>query len=476
MLNGNPIEVETRNDIIQKRQFFDKKQSIDSFAEEFATLSVASKKYISSVRNYKNNIQIEDNCALSSLGFVLQKKVDCRVKKAMLDVSNDKKQAELSNAKQLFFADSKTSISELECYFSCPYKHFAEYGLKIKERDEAKLKAVDVGNIMHKIAELFMRQISSFEKLEEKEFDKKVLSLVEYVMSQEKVSVAANKQIVAPLKSEAQRLCNALLYQYKNSSFRSSPEESEMRFGNGGTASGVKLKNGISIEGKIDRVDTTDKYLRVIDYKTGEYKLSASEVYYGKKIQLFVYLKALEKYKNLRLVGAFYFPIKDNFVEEKEENNYLDTYRLDGYYEKDVDAVKSMDNSLSFENPSSKIVNASISKSKENIKCGNFVLNSVKTTVVACGMISKINAYVKELAETATSEILDGFILPSPIFKDRLACDYCKYKLACGFSENAGDEPRIAQSSIKFENFVKEEEWWQKNLSQLLNNKRLLIV
>ena len=69
------------------------------------------------------------------------------------------------DASGLYFYNDKTSISQLENYFTCPYKFFANYGLRIRPRNDYKLNFMDIGNIIHKLAELFMDDISSFEGL-----------------------------------------------------------------------------------------------------------------------------------------------------------------------------------------------------------------------------------------------------------------------------------------------------------------------
>jgi ATP-dependent helicase/DNAse subunit B len=68
----------------------------------------------------------------------------------------------------LFFPKKTTSISQLECYFSCPYKFFANYGLGIKEREESRLKSIDFGNVLHRIAELYVKDIEAKELLLDK--------------------------------------------------------------------------------------------------------------------------------------------------------------------------------------------------------------------------------------------------------------------------------------------------------------------
>ena len=51
------------------------------------------------------------------------------------------------------------------------------------------------------------------------------------------------------------------------------------------------------MEGRIDRVDILkekdERYVKIIDYKSGSNDFSLSDVYYGFQIQLLVYLDAV---------------------------------------------------------------------------------------------------------------------------------------------------------------------------------------
>ena len=72
-----------------------------------------------------------------------------------------------------FFYNDKTSISQLEQYFACPYAFFVKYGLRLKENKKAAISSPDIGTIIHKFVELFIQDLDKFEGLEEAEFEKK---------------------------------------------------------------------------------------------------------------------------------------------------------------------------------------------------------------------------------------------------------------------------------------------------------------
>jgi len=138
-------------------------------------------------------------------------------------------------------------------------------------------------------------------------------ALINFVFNEEKLKTANNKYMLLQLKKEAFRLIDALTYQYRESNFK--PLAEEMVFGSANSKySGIELGHKIKIAGKIDRIDTFKDYYRVIDYKTGYIDLSPKTTYYGGKVQLFAYLKAMQGL-NKRLAGAFYLPIRNVFVD-----------------------------------------------------------------------------------------------------------------------------------------------------------------
>ena len=64
----------------------------------------------------------------------------------------------LSKGEEVLLPKGKTSVTRLESFFRCPYAYFLEHGLKLKERKEGQLKAVDTGNIIHEVLEKFVKK------------------------------------------------------------------------------------------------------------------------------------------------------------------------------------------------------------------------------------------------------------------------------------------------------------------------------
>lgn len=419
---------------------------------DFSTKNVATLKLIKAVRDFRSNKDIDKDLYLS-VYETIKDDLNSVEKDSLNNINSTVNKFNIESSTDLFFKTKKTSVSELESYFACPFKHYIDYGLKIRERENSKIESIDIGNIMHKIAELFVASISK-KNLTKPEAIKLGEDITLKVLQEERLLFASNKYLTKPLKNEAFRMCEALYIQYITSNFKPIYEEAE--FGANKKYGAVKLNNtDIVIEGKIDRIDKCKDMLRVIDYKTGTFDLSAKEVYYGKKIQLFTYLNAL-KNNDYRLVGAFYLPIKNKFEDEKKKVNYLSSYKLQGYFVGSKDVVKNMDTALSIDHPQSDNINMSISISKTNIAESSFKLNTGnKKFLLDEKEISEVSNYVSKLASVAVNEILDGYISPSPVMDGNvITCEYCDYKHVCKFNRET-DRVRKMENSVEFSEFIK---------------------
>ena len=68
-------------------------------------------------------------------------------------------------AQAIYGKSLKGSVTRLEKYAVCAYKHFLEYGLKLKERELASFENTDMGNLYHDALKRYS------DKLEESEYD-----------------------------------------------------------------------------------------------------------------------------------------------------------------------------------------------------------------------------------------------------------------------------------------------------------------
>ena len=353
-------------------------------------------------------------------------------------------------SKKLFFKNGKTSISELETYFSCPFLHFARYGLGVKDAEDASIKALDIGNFLHlcleKITNLFIK--SNYEITDE-QFCVAMKNILAEIIKAEKYQSKVNALQLEALKNEACRLCYAVLKGFSNTGFK--PTQAELRFCENGKLPAVKFENtNVVLEGKIDRVDKCGDYIRLVDYKTGQIDLGIDNLYYGKKIQLFAYLLSVIQDGKYKPAGVFYLPVRSAF---KKNTNIIESYKLQGYFCGDDEIVYEMDQNLSLDNPKSMLIDVSLSKNKENISLGKKVIKP-QSHILKNNELEKLAGYTKELANKAILQIENGEILASPLeMSGSMACDYCPFKSACKIDDKP-EAIRHAKEKIDTNSFI----------------------
>ena len=64
---------------------------------------------------------------------------------------------------QLYGKELSGSVTRLERFAACPYQYFCIYGLELREREEYKIRPIDLGNLFHKALECFSRKVKESE-------------------------------------------------------------------------------------------------------------------------------------------------------------------------------------------------------------------------------------------------------------------------------------------------------------------------
>ncbi len=299
----------------------------------------------------------------------------------------------IDNAEKLFFPLGKTSVSQLQRYFKCPYRHFADYGLRLKDRDKGEISAVDIGSFLHMIVEKIVRS-ENFTDIEHS-----VREIVdEFVAKGGKFALPGNKSELEALKNEAVKTIGIYVSHLKKGKFKPLGQEIEFEYDLG----------GIKLAGKIDMADEYDGYIRLIDYKTGDYELKYSDVYYGMSIQLPMYMAACgKKYKQ---AAMFNFPFVYNWLCDKFD------HRFSGFMLSDDEIVDAIDGSFTEE---SEVFSM---KRKEGDLCGSDYLLSKNEMQI-------LTDYAVRLSKNAIKEIKEGYAAASPCGEKE--CKYCSYACLC---------------------------------------------
>lgn len=364
---------------------------------------------------------IEEQCKQNKINENHFKIAENLSKNAENIIKNKKFNQISKNNLKIFDEFNNVSATTLENYFACPFYAFLNNILKIQPRMDSQILSLDIGNILHKIVfEYYQRE----KKVEDIYLFCKE-QVFECVEKDQRLKLNAKSPILVNLIDEAVRVINAVNYIDENSLFKPHFFEYEFKDKNA-----LKLKN-ILINGKVDRVDVYNDMFRIVDYKSGKANANLEELYYGNKLQLFLYACAIEDELKLKGVGSFYLPLHNAY--EKELTN---SYALKGFYLAEDFVVKAFDPRL-VEGKKSDIVNVKLNKDGTIAKfAGHKELESAE--------FHNLKEYSKKVSEQAVEELKGGFIAPTPNdVKEQ--CDFCPYGHICMRNSN-GVKTRKAKS------------------------------
>lgn len=418
---------------------------------EFVNFKNQIKNFAKDVNEYLN----DKGVLLSELNreySEVKDSLNLNFKKFIENLSFDEKDFILKNSENLYFYGDRTSVSQLEKYFDCPYLFFATYGLRLKENKNAKLSSLDVGVVIHRVAELFIEKLDLIER--EEDLDEKIREIVDFSLEELSISKERNLAILNLIVTECMNLCKHIFVEQKNSGFKH--KKSEWSF-SGDNAIKIKLDDGrtVSIEGKIDRIDEFQNYIRIIDYKTGKVESDLSSIYYGTKIQLISYLSAVTKYGDKKVAGVFYLPIHSDYATS--EKMLKNMYKMEGFLLDDIDVVKNMDYTLSIDNNDSNFVPLKVKTNKETDSNQFFEFSGTSNKRVSEKEFSDVKEYIEMLCKGAIDEILSGYIEPAPNAASIVAatsrCEYCKLAGFCGLEKSKFKYGRICSNKVRIDSF-----------------------
>lgn len=322
--------------------------------------------------------------------------------------------------KGVMLTDNKSSASQLEKYFNCPFKYFTDYCLKIREIEKSQFALSDTGTIMHAVLEQFIREHFNKE-LNDEQLAELTIEILNNILAEDKYASIATHEKQKLAVRELQNRCVFMINQiyHKSKVSRFSPYKLEASFGMNGEYQAIELHTQdktVYVRGFIDRIDICDGYALVIDYKSkSSMCYGLKELLFGERIQLLLYMSAIAKNEKLKAAGLLYLPLNNKFISEDE-----DRFKYVGLINTDTQVLNNLDkNFKSNEAYESNLF--PVKRSSKGVLSGNCLLND--------GEFERLGDYVIKLAEKACGEIMDGFIEPRPI---EGACKYCELKTLCG--------------------------------------------
>ncbi len=358
------------------------------------------------------------------------------------------------------YKDKEFSISQLESLAACPYSYLLSYGIGLKERAIHRIDPIIIGNIIHSALNNLVRSMKKnrgdFATFDDDDFSIHANSAFDKTCEEIKnPGLFEGKRGQATLKRFKDvflRNVYAIREQMKAGNYKT--EGSEVIY---------EIDSPIPLKAVIDRVDTAEGvyedmktgekqdalFIRITDYKTGNKKVSLSDLFYGLQLQMVVYMKSsmekLEKKAKNKIImpaGVFYYNIKDDFTENGEED-----MRSEGLFEKSPSTIKTFDNSLVYTNGDTGFRYAEKAKSQvikfTTTKEGE-PDSYTKANIVDKEEMEELIRYadrkITELAQKRNNGDIETYPFMHMDNQNKpsgKACDYCLYNSVCGFDKES---------------------------------------
>ena len=276
------------------------------------------------------------------------------------------KQISPETARRLFMTDV-LSVSRLEQFASCPYRHFIDYGLRPVRQETFSFENNDAGTFFHEALDRYLKQAGQDPRWPDLT-DAQADGLMDGILGE-----LTEEWKEGPLQGDAvgiwqgegylrrvRHAARALTRFAANSEFRTIATELPFGGEDGLPPVVLTLRDGTrtAVRGKIDRIDTYENgegvWLRIVDNKSSGRRPDPARMASGEQLQLMIYLRAAaESMPHARPAGALYFPVEDREVSAEEDDpEAIDEARMKNMRMKGIvaareDVVRAMDRDIS---------------------------------------------------------------------------------------------------------------------------------
>ena len=333
--------------------------------------------------------------------------------------------------------------SRIDTFSGCPFAYMMKYVMKLGENSRASVGASDVGNLVHRVLELF------FSETAERKFpipDEEAGEIVdrvtkEYISEIMRGTEASSRQkyLFTRLRRNVLILVKAIMEEFAETDFR--PYRFELPMGGGEgcpeplefTASdGTK----ISLYGTIDRVDTFVRdgkaYVRVIDYKTFGKTFKLDDIQKGINLQLLIYLFTLWKGR-----GSFRTDLTPNGEEILPAGMiYLSAEPDSASSASPVDEEEARALAFATVGRSGVLLKDETSLAAMGSALGKKYINLRKTDLFDLEEMGRLYDEIEDVIKRIGETINSGECRSMPRqLTSRHPCEYCKMKPICRHTE-----------------------------------------
>ena len=350
------------------------------------------------------------------------------------------KRAGLSPAavKALYGRRIRISPSRLESFSSCRFGYYCNYGLKAEPEEPASFHAPEIGTFIHAVLEQTAREVGSrggFAKVSDEEIHEITRAAVSDYIHTElgdfKEKSARFRYLFERICSDVYQIVEDTAGELRRSDFV--PLSFELDVSRLPDAEHEENAN-LHLTGIADRVDgwiQGDRlWLRIVDYKTGRKKFSLSDVWYGRNMQMLLYLFTICDHAEVLYgrpalpAGILYLPAREELLrfdqapgDEEAARQRMKGKRRSGLVLDDPDLIEAWENGTD----------------KQYIP----VRIRSSDPLISLEEMGLLRRHVEQSLNEMSDEILAGRIDVSPSYSSESdnACRNCPYHSICRFEE-----------------------------------------
>lgn len=339
-------------------------------------------------------------------------------------------------SEKLFKKDMMVSASRVETYYHCPFQYFCKYGLGAMPRRVAEMDPMEVGKVLHFVLEAMFKEygserICALTKVDVSESVKRLLS--DYILKMGVVNTATTrfKYLFMRLEKTITIVVKRLIEEFRQSDFETKAYEFPIDINSDIKPISVELHDGgsLSIHGVIDRIDIMEKdgkkYIRVVDYKSGQKSFVLSDVLEGLNMQMLIYLictteNGQNEFDNLVPSGVLYMPV----------NRTISTiFRNADETEVNKEITKNIKMSGIVLN------NETVINGMENDGVGEFIIygKGDNSSLISAEEIGKLTVKIKSLLCEMGEMLHNGKVPSTPVNGKNYdkTCEFCDYSSVC---------------------------------------------
>ncbi len=284
-------------------------------------LSIADIPDIELIETYENAFELMSERYMYNTPFYSSLKEYFKNDSRFSSISNlvENKDIQINNtdtATELFKYNMYVSASRVEDFYNCAFRYFCKFGLNARPRKKAEIDPMQRGTLIHYVLEMILSTVGS--KTLSTMTESEITALVDKFTNEFFVTQMGNVSDLSVRFNYNYKRLSKLIYsvvihlaqEFSHSDFEVKAFELNIDKDGKVKPEILQLDDGgtIQIRGSIDRVDTYEqngeRFVRVVDYKSGNKSFNLNDIMHGLNLQMFIYLFSLCEDKTSDLTGT----------------------------------------------------------------------------------------------------------------------------------------------------------------------------